>query len=145
MDRAPYYLGYQLKRTYHAVASAFEEVLTPLGVTLGQVNAMLFVDRFPDAAIGQLSTAAAVTPQALHRTLAGLRHLGLVRRRQKPENEKTYFWSLTPHGDAVLAEAETRIVGVQAGKLETFTSDDVAQLQRLLEKYESLFAGVDDG
>ncbi|MCS7484629.1 hypothetical protein ACFFQW_41070 [Umezawaea endophytica] len=59
----------QLKRADHALTTALEGALEPMGVTLAQANVLLFVDRYPLTTMPRL---AAVTPQAMHRTVGGL-------------------------------------------------------------------------
>jgi DNA-binding MarR family transcriptional regulator len=145
MDQKRYYfVAYQLKRTYHALTTALDAAVFPLGISLAQANALLFVDRFPDTTLPRLAQAAAVTPQALHRTLVALERQGLVRRAHIVGNEKTFLWSLTDNGKHILDKAEERIKNAQDKTAEHLTVQELTALQELLEKYELIFKGGGD-
>ena len=113
-----------------------------LGVTLSQVNTLLFIDRFPDATMPRLADAAAVTPQAMHRTVIGLEGRGLVERERKAHNEKSFFLSLSPQGKQILNQAEIRLKKAQVTVKERLNPQEIETLQTLLEKYESIFKEV---
>jgi DNA-binding MarR family transcriptional regulator len=145
VDLKHYYLGYQLKRTNQALSIMLDQSVRSLGVTLAQVNVLLFIDRFPDATMPHVADLAAVTPQAMHRSVMGLERRGFVRRERKINNEKSFFLSLTAEGKRTLDRAEVKVRKVQDKIKEQFTPQEIETLQALLEKYESLFQEVGHG
>lgn len=139
MNRLYYHLSYQLKLTNHAITVALDKSVHPLGLTLAQANVLLFIDRFPLTTMPRLADFAAVTPQAMHRTLIGLERRGFVHRERKEDNEKTFFLSLTPEGRALLRRAEERIKAAQDAAKDQLSQEEIEILQNLLKKYEGAF------
>lgn len=134
-----YRLGYQLHRANHALAVASEKPLKPLGVTLAQVNALLFVDRFPEATMARLARLAVVTPQALHRTAIRLERLGLIRRDRKVGDEKSFYLLLTDKGTRTLRQAEVELKAVQDIAKTHFQPQELDSLYEMLQHYEAMF------
>lgn len=145
MDRRRYHLGYQLKRADHALTTALEEVLGPLGITLAQANVLLFVDRFPLTTMPRLAMLAAVTPQAMHRTVVGLQRRGWLVRERQPGNEKTFHLTLTQVGKQRLDQAEERIRAVQDRTIDHLDPAEIDQLDDLLRRYEAAFLQREEG
>lgn len=139
MDRRRYHLAYQLKRTHHALTTALEGALEPLGVTLAQANVLLFVDRYPLTTMPRLAALAAVTPQAMHRTVVGLQQRGWVLRERQPGNEKTFHLTLTTAGKQMLDQAEAAITAVQDRTADHLDHTEIDQLHDLLRRYEDMF------
>lgn len=140
MERLHYHIGYQVKRANHALSMALEAAVRPLGITLAQANALLAIDRFPLATAPLLAELGAVTPQAMHRTVTGLEHRGLVQRERRAGNAKSYILSLTAQGTQLLAVAEVRVKATQDAVKDRLSPDEIARLHELLEKYEAVFA-----
>ncbi|HSW91722.1 MAG TPA: MarR family transcriptional regulator [Candidatus Saccharimonadales bacterium] len=134
-----YRLGYQLHRADHALAIASEKPLKPLGVTLTQVNVLLFVDRFPNATMARLARLAVITPQALHRTAIRLEQLGLIQRDRKIGDDKSFYLSLTDKGVEVLRQAEAEIKAVQNIVKAHLQPQELEMLYELLQRYEAAF------
>jgi DNA-binding MarR family transcriptional regulator len=86
-----------------------------------------------------LADLAAVTPQAMHRTVIELERRGLVHRKRKDDNEKTFFLSLTSKGSQFLKRAEERVKVVQDAAKDQLSQEEIETLQVLLKKYESAF------
>lgn len=145
MDLRRYHLSYQLKRANHALTTALEEVLEPLGVTLAQANVLLFVDRYPLTTMPRLAELAAVTPQAMHRTVVGLQQRGWLVRERRPGNEKTFRLTLAAAGKQVLTQAEEAIKVVQDRTADHFDPAEVDQLHHLLRRYEAAFMQREEG
>jgi DNA-binding MarR family transcriptional regulator len=134
-----YRLGYQLHRANHALAVASEKPLKPLGVTLAQVNVLLFVDRFPGATMARLARLAVVTPQALHRTAIHLEQLGLIRRDRRIGDEKSFYLLLTDKGAQTLRQAEAELKAVQDIAKKHFQTQELEILYEMLQRYEAIF------
>lgn len=145
MDRRRYHLGYQLRRADHALSTALEAALEPLGITLAQANVLLFVDRFPLTTMPRLASLAAVTPQAMHRTVTGLQRRGFLVRERQPGDGKTYRLSLATEGKEVLDRAEERITAVQDRTAAHLDAAEIDQLQELLRRYEAAFLQREEG
>lgn len=139
MTIQPYYVSYRLKLAYHALTTALESAVRPLGVTLTQVNALLIIDRFAEATMPRLAEHAGVSLQAMHRTVISLEKRELVIRQRKEGNDKTFFLYLTPEGEALLRQAETLVTQAQSAMLEQFSNDELHSLQLMLEKFERAF------
>jgi DNA-binding MarR family transcriptional regulator len=134
-----YRLGYQLNRANHALAVASEKPLKPLGVTLAQVNVLLFVDRFPGATTARLARLATISPQAMHRTAISLERLGFIQRDRKVSDDKSFYLSLTDEGSQVLRRAEAKIKAVHDIAKAHLQLQELEALYGLLERYEAAF------
>lgn len=145
MDRRRYHLAYQLKRADHALTTALEGALEPLGVTLAQANVLLFVDRYPLTTMPRLAALAAVTPQAMHRTIVGLQRRGWLVRERQPGNEKTFHLTLAAAGKQVLDQAEEAITAVQDRTADHLDHTEIDQLHHLLRRYEAAFLQREEG
>ena len=139
MDRRRYHLAHQLKRADHALTTALEAALQPLGVTLAQANVLLFVDRYPLTTMPRLAALAAVSPQAMHRTVVGLQQQGWLVRERQPGNEKTFHLTLAAAGKQVLDQAEEAITAVQDRTADHLDHAEIDQLHHLLRRYEAAF------
>lgn len=145
MDRRRHHLGYQLKRADHALTTALEDTLQPLGITLAQANVLLFVDRFPLTTMPRLASLAAVSPQAMHRTVVGLERRGWLVRERQPGNEKTFRLTLTPQGKEILDQAEARVTTVLDRTADHLDPVEIDQLHHLLRRYEAAFLQREEG
>jgi DNA-binding MarR family transcriptional regulator len=134
-----YRLGYQLHRANHALTIASEKPLKSLGVTLAQVNVLLFVDRFSGATMARLARLAVITPQALHRTATRLERFGFIQRDRKIGDDKSFYLSLTPKGTQMLRRAEVEIKNVQDVAKLHFQPQELEVLHEMMQRYEAMF------
>lgn len=138
-DLRRYHLAAQLRRADHALTTALGQALDTLGITLAQANVLLFIDRFPRTTMPRVAELAAVTPQAMHRTVVGLERRGWLVRARLPGDEKTFRLSLTPAGRRMLAQAEERVTTVQDRTAGHLDPAEIDQLHDLLRRYEAAF------
>lgn len=128
-----FWVANQLRRAGHALDATAAAALRPTGVTGPQGRALLFLGRYPDATMAELSRLASVSPQSMHRLVVGLERQGLVQRRRIAGDDKALGLSVTAEGADVVRRAEAVLAEIHDAVLGAF---DDAELRRLLDVLE---------
>lgn len=100
-----------LHRGIQRVITAPQTVLLERGLGRAHHRTMFYIRREPGIAVGDLAARAAVTGQALHKTLRDLIGQGLVLSKPNPKNRRSRQLSLTPAGRRL----EAKLSGIQRG------------------------------
>jgi DNA-binding MarR family transcriptional regulator len=140
-----YQVGYQLRRAEHVMALVFEAKLRPLEITTSQAVVLLAIDRNPDATIAHLAKSVAITPRTLQRIIAGLERRGLIERKSRLDDERSFFFSLTPPGAQLVRRAEAVLKAEQDVIKEHFDAQELETLHTLLRRFEAIFQTGQDG
>ncbi|WP_301128481.1 MarR family winged helix-turn-helix transcriptional regulator [Streptomyces cacaoi] len=110
-------------------ADRIEQVIHPLGLTLGQWTVLRELKRTPGASASELARAAVHTPQAVSRLIRTLQEEGLVER--SPARGRVMDNHLTPKGHKVIDETFTQIEARLAPALEKFDRANAEEFRRL--------------
>lgn len=107
-----------MSRTTSGLASALRVSLMRLSRRLrydvneehssNQLGVLFTLNRCGDLTIGDLAQAEKVQPPSMTRTLSSLTEKGLVRRQVSTTDGRVAMISLTPAGEAVIAESRRR-------------------------------------
>ncbi|KQV21673.1 MULTISPECIES: MarR family winged helix-turn-helix transcriptional regulator [unclassified Kitasatospora] len=125
-------LGLAIKQAEQAMMAAKAEALRGLELTVPQYAVLLQLADRPDRSGAQLARGAAVTPQTMAGVLANLEAKGLIERQQSEVHGKVMLSRLSETGRALVAEADTRAVGVEAALWSAFDPAEREQLRALL-------------
>ncbi|MEV0280427.1 MarR family transcriptional regulator [Streptomyces sp. NPDC050610] len=110
-------------------ADRIEQVIHPLGLTLGQWTVLRELKRAPGASASELARAAVHTPQAVSRLVRTLQEAGLVER--SPSRGRVVDNHLTAKGHKVMDEAFQQIEARLAPALEEFDRANAEEYRRL--------------
>lgn len=110
-------------------ADRIEQVIHPLGLTLGQWTVLRELKRTPGASASELARAAVHTPQAVSRLVRSLQDEGLVER--SPARGRVMDNHLTAKGHEVMDETFTQIEARLAPALEKFDRANTEEFRRL--------------
>ncbi|MEV0264837.1 MarR family winged helix-turn-helix transcriptional regulator [Streptomyces sp. NPDC050617] len=110
-------------------ADRIEQVIHPLGLTLGQWTVLRELKRTPGASASELARAAVHTPQAVSRLVRTLQEEGLVER--SPARGRVMDNHLTAKGHKVMDEIFIQIEARLAPALEQFGRANTEEFRRL--------------
>ncbi len=113
---------------YH-FAERIEQVIHPLGLTLGQWTVLRELKRTPGASASELARAAVHTPQAVSRLIRTLQEEGLVER--SPARGRVMDTHLTAKGHKVMDETFVQIEARLAPVLDKFGRANAEEFRRL--------------
>lgn len=137
-------LGYALKRAQHALRTAMDEALRPLGLTTPQYSVLSAIELNPGISNAALARAAFVTAQTMQGIVANLERAGLLKRKEDPSHGRILKGELTRKGEKVLREAHEAVAKVEGLMLATLDPGEAARLtDRLLDFAEVLGAAKD--
>ncbi|GAA2070581.1 MarR family transcriptional regulator [Streptomyces albiaxialis] len=110
-------------------ADRIEQVIHPLGLTLGQWTVLRELKRTPGASASELARAAVHTPQAVNRLVRTLEEEGLVER--SPARGRVVDNHLTAKGHKLTDETFLQIEARLAPALEKFDRANAEEFRRL--------------
>ncbi|MFE2379206.1 MarR family winged helix-turn-helix transcriptional regulator [Streptomyces sp. NPDC059398] len=113
----------------HLFADRIEQVIHPLGLTLGQWTVLRELKRTPGASASELARAAVHTPQAVSRLVRTLQEEGLVER--SPARGRVMDNHLTAKGHKVMDEIFIQVEAGLAPALEKFGRANTEEFRRL--------------
>jgi DNA-binding MarR family transcriptional regulator len=118
-------VGYAVKRLQHALRSAMDEALAPLGLTTAGYAALAALGEAAPAALSnaELARRCFVTPQTMNEVAAGLVRAGLAERQADPEDRRLVRLGLTGTGAAALERAHLAAAAVEARMLTRLDPD----------------------
>lgn len=129
-------IGLRLFTTSKAVRRAFDEALSAAG---GSIPIWLVLTNLKSGtwrSQHDLAAAVGIEGPTLTRHLDGLEQLGLVRRRQVPENRRAVVVELTEDGHALHAQLLEVVIGFDRRLRRGLSTEEVAGLGELLERLE---------
>lgn len=94
-----------VQRAARALARRFDEELRPLGLTNGQFSLMMSLNRPEPPTMGSVSALLAMDRTTLTAALKPLQRRGLIEVTVDPADRRSRRLSLTPAGQALLAQA----------------------------------------
>jgi len=126
-------VGYQLKRTQHALRIQMDNALREVGLTTPQYAALSAIEETPGLSGNRLARRCFVTPQTMNLILANLESAGLIVRHPHPEYGRILQAYLTPIGESRLGESHHKIVAIEERMVADFTEDQRLQLIKALK------------
>lgn len=127
-------LGTWIKQAEQALMAEKARVLRPFELTVPQYAAMNALYYVPGQSAAQLARTALVSPQTMATILTNLESKGLISRTPSAIHSKVLVTKLTPAGEALTKVADAAARGVEMRLAATFSDEDRAELQGLLER-----------
>ncbi len=126
-------LGYQLKRTQHALRLRMDEALHALGLTAPQYAVLSILEEAPRLSNADLARRSFVTPQTMIRIVVGLEERGLLSRAARTDNARILEASLSDVGRQLLAKAHAAVGRIERRMVQGITRDERTMIGRVLE------------
>jgi len=127
-------LLYAVKQVELAVRARLDEVLRPTGVTTQQYTALTVLARRTGMTSAELARSSFVTAQAMTDVVAGLERRELITRTADPAHGRRLVISLTPRGQALLAELGDAVAAIEEQMLSRLTADERSGLRDVLNR-----------
>ena len=128
-------IGVDLARTARLWRTKLDERLAPLGLTQAKWVALLYLSR-ADGGLAQrdLVDQIGVEGPTLVRVLDGLERMGLIERRDNPNDRRAKTVHLTAAATPVLAEISRLAAAFREEILYGITEDELQVCQRVFER-----------
>ena len=129
-------IGLRLFNTSKAVRRAFDEALVEAG---GSIPIWLVLTNLKGSSWRSqhdLARAVGIEGPTLTRHLDGIEQLGLVKRRQDPDNRRAVLVELTEEGRALHARLLDVVRAFDRRLRSGLSAEDVTELRRLLEQLD---------
>jgi len=127
-------LGYGLRRAQLAILATFESATRGLGMTPPRFTALVIVGANPGLSQATLGSVLGIARSGAMMLVDWMVERGLVERRSKPEDGRTWGLHLTPQGMRQLDAVEKRVALHERQRSARLSKRERAQLVRLLEK-----------
>jgi DNA-binding MarR family transcriptional regulator len=125
-------LGSYIKRAEQALNSAKSAALKPVGVTVPQYAALLFLTENPGISAAALARLCGVTPPTMNTILTNLQDRGLIERTPHAWHKNVLETRLTDAGETLMKDADSRAVRVERALAAEFTEVEQGALRSLL-------------
>jgi DNA-binding MarR family transcriptional regulator len=135
-------IGSPIKRAEQALNAAKNAALKPVGVTVAQYAALLFLTENPGISAAALSRLCGVTPPTMNTVLTNLQDRGLVERTPHEWHKNVLETRLTEQGAAIMKDADARAVRVERALAAGFTDQERATLMELLDRCVDLLDAI---
>ncbi len=122
--RSEHQIGYQLKRTQHALRLRMDDALRSVGLTTPQYAVLSLLETAPGLSNADLARRAFVTPQTMNAVVAKLAIAGLLARRPHPTHGRVQTTVLTERARQVLVLAHPLVDSIEQRMLEGLESND---------------------
>lgn len=94
-------ISYLLKQAVHVMQRRTDVALRAVGLNTAKYVVLRLLRERPDLSSAQLARRAFLSPQAMNSMIMNLEKLGLVTRRQHPENARVSLTRLTEEGERI--------------------------------------------
>ncbi|MBO0732466.1 MAG: MarR family transcriptional regulator [Acidimicrobiaceae bacterium] len=112
-------------------------------VTASQLSALSALAKRGELTLGELAAIEQIAPPSMTRISARLEERDLVERRADPSDRRVARVAITPAGAQLLEETRTRRDAYLAERLQHFTEDERATLERAVPLLERLGSDED--
>ncbi len=127
--------GALLNSASRRLSALGDRVLKPHNVTSAQWKVLVVLARNEASRVADLVEVLDYDQAAISRLVARMERVGLVRRRADPADARAGFVSLTPAGRETYTRCEQKLRAVMRTLQTSFTSNEFADLRRLLSKF----------
>jgi DNA-binding MarR family transcriptional regulator len=125
--------GFLLRRAHQISAGVFEDECRAVALTPAQFGVLTVLSAQPGVGQSSLARALGFDKVTVLRVLRGLEGRGLVARTPATDNKRNMCASLTPTGQALLAQAQTPAEQAYRRLLAPLDAGQQAQLLQLLK------------
>ncbi|HLI09335.1 MAG TPA: MarR family transcriptional regulator [Ktedonobacteraceae bacterium] len=126
--------GFILNKASQEILRRCEEVLVPLGIRLRHYSILALLGKGRVLSQNEIGKRLGLDRNNVVVLMNYLEQKQLVVRDQDPTDRRVHAIHLTPHGEALLQEASTRLVEAENQVLSRLTHEELQQLNRLLSK-----------
>jgi DNA-binding MarR family transcriptional regulator len=123
-------IGYQIKRTEHALRLEMDAALRGMGLTTPQYAALGVLEDEAGLSGAALARRCFVTPQTMNQILVNLEAAGMVERRPHPEHGRVLSAHLTEKGAELVSMAHGEVATIEERMLAGLGREE---RRRLLE------------
>lgn len=127
-DRSAQKVGYQLKRTQHALRLRMDDAVRDVGLTTPQYAVLSLLETAPGMSNADLARRAFVTPQTMNAIVTKLETAGLLARQPHPTHGRVQTTLLTERARQILAMAHPLVDVVEQRMLAGLDNQDQWQL-----------------
>lgn len=128
----PQGIPYLVGRLDRLLRRHITHTINPMGVTLGQYTALSVFSTRGQLSNAQLAERTMVSPQAANELMKVMERKGWIERQPDPNHGRIIQISLTGAGQALLAECDEAIAGLEAKMLEDLNETERQVLQKQL-------------
>lgn len=132
-DQLDHRVGYELKRTQHALRLRMDDALRAVGLTTPQYAVLTLVEVAPGLSNADLARGAFVTPQTMNAIVAKLEAAGLLTRRPHPTHGRVQETRLTARGWDTLGLAHPLVEAIERRMLGGLGADEQRRLLAALQ------------
>lgn len=140
VEAAPLLL-YAVKQVELAVRAHLDDVLRPTGITALQYTALTVLDRRDGLTSAELARNSFVTPQAMRDLVTALEKRDLITRRHDPAHRRRLLITLTPAGQALLADTRDEVAALEERMLGGLTPTERHAFRDYLNRARTALAG----
>jgi DNA-binding MarR family transcriptional regulator len=126
--------GYLLKVAQHALRTAMDDALRPVGVTTSQYAVLTALDHEPGLSNADLARLAFVTAQSMQGIVANMERDKLIVRGTDPAHKRILRTELTSAGRKALTRAEAAVAHIEEKMLDGLDTKHRAELNRMLKR-----------
>ncbi|HXY05857.1 MAG TPA: MarR family transcriptional regulator [Burkholderiaceae bacterium] len=134
LDLLPELVGYQLRLAQIAIFRDFSATLGGLDMTPGLFGVLVIIDANAGLTQNALAKATHLDRSTVVTVIDKLEHRGLVERHAAIPDRRAYALVLTAAGEKLLRKLKTLVREHESRLCKNLTSEERAQLVRLLEK-----------
>lgn len=127
-------VGYNARRAWSIISTVFAERMAVYGLKQVDFSVLSLIAHNPGATSRQLCSTLDILPPNLVSLIASMDGRGLIERRPHPRDGRAVGLHLTPAGEALVREAETAVVQLEADASARLTVRERDTLIRLLKK-----------
>lgn len=137
-------IGLHIKRTEQELIAAKTAALRPLGLTVPQYSALMFIADRQGISAAALARECLVTPQTMATVLTNLESKKLITRQPHPWHRNASELALTPGGKQLLDQADKIASAIEQRIADAFSAAERTKLIEMLARVsQQLTAGVD--
>lgn len=127
-------LGYVIKRVQQELRSRMDEKLEAVGVTTPQYAALSILEEDQGLSNAELARRCFLTPQTMHKIVAGLEAKGLIERKSDPSHGRKINTLLTSEGKKALKKAHEIVIEIEGEMTSDLTQEEIKQTRKNLAK-----------
>ncbi|MDA0225936.1 MAG: MarR family transcriptional regulator [Proteobacteria bacterium] len=127
-------LGYGLRRAQVSILASFEVATRGLGITPPRFTALVIIGANPGLSQATLGSVLGIARSGAMMLVDWMVARGLVERRRKPGDGRTWGLTLTAQGARLLESMKRRVTLQERRRSAVLSTRERAQLVRLLEK-----------
>jgi DNA-binding MarR family transcriptional regulator len=127
-------LGYNARRAALTIIEGFLERMAEFGLRPVDFSVMSVIQHNPGVTSRQLCAALNLLPPNLVGLIQSLEARGLIHRQPHPTDGRAWGLHLTPAGESLLAQAESRILASEQQACAGLSTAEQATLKQLLQK-----------